>query len=56
MQALQNSPLLTEGVRRESLAGLWVCVLQILPSGWLTASKTADSKGQMLALHGTATG
>lgn len=56
MQTLQNIPLLTEEVRQELLAGLLVCVLQILPSGWLNVSKTADSKGQMLALHGTATG
>ena len=53
---IQNIPLLTEEVRRELLAGLLACVLQILPSGWPNVSKTADSKGQMLAPHGTVTG
>lgn len=59
VQTLQNThkvPLLTEEVRRELLAGLSVGVSQILPSGWPSVSKTADSKGQMLARHGTAAG
>lgn len=55
-ETLPNIPLLTEEAGQELLAGLSVCALQRLPSGWPNVSETADSKGQMPAQHGTATG
>lgn len=51
---LPKNPSLTEVVEPEWLAGPSVSAWQTHPSDLQSASRTVDSKGQTLDLHGTA--